>query len=690
MPPFARDPHLHHWHGETYADPYHWLRADNWQDVAEDPSVLSADIATFLTEQNTRCAHALSSTEALQETLLAEMRGRVLEDDESVPVVDGSWQYYTRTVKDAQYRVYCRAPRGGGDEHVLLDGNRLAEGESYLSLAAVSHSPDHQWLAVAQDVTGSERYVLTVQSLESGEKTALTITGISGDVQWSADSAQLYYTQLDDNHRPDSVWRVSIHGGEPVCVYRESDPGFFVGVGDTRSGRFIVIHTHDHVTDEQWVIDGEDPHAKPRCLATRVAGRHYEAEHWGESWLIRTNQQGAVDFKLQHAPLGCTDASEWQDWYVPAPGVLLEDYLLFADHLVVEEQHNALPRLGVTPMSVPARAPSYTYIAFDEACYVLGALAGYEFETTEFRFHYESPATPGEQWRYDLASHERALLKRQQVPSGHDSSDYRTLRCEAIAPDGVRVPVSLLYHRDTALDGSAPCLLTGYGAYGMSSDAYFSISRLSLVDRGFVYGIAHVRGGMEKGYQWYLDGKTDKKTNTFDDFVAAADHLVNAHWVNPDKLACYGGSAGGMLIGAVLNQRPALFAAAVADVPFVDVLATMMDSSLPLTPPEWPEWGNPVEDVDAFQRIASYSPIDNVQAVSYPHLLVLAGLSDPRVTYWEPAKWVAKLHDVAVGDNMLLLRTNMEAGHGGASGRFDALRETALVYAFLLEALDRG
>lgn len=684
---YAREPRTSQWHGYELADSYDWLRADNWQELSENPESLQRDIRDFLEAENTHSDAVMAKTEALQTALFEEMRGRIKEDDQSVPVPDGPWQYYSRSETGAQYRSFCRQPRGGGEEHLLLDANVLAEGEAYLSLAAVDHSPDHARLAVAVDLTGSERYTITVRELATGQALPLCIEGVSGDLQWAADNRTLYYTSLDENHRPDAVWRVSVEGGEPECVYREQDPGFFVSVGETRSGRFIVIHAHDHTTDEQWVLDASDATAQPRCIAERQRDVHYDVEDWNGQWIIHSNRDGALDFKLQIAHIGDDAAERWQDWYLPSPGVLLDDYLLFADHLVVEEQYDALPRIGVAALKSLDAAPVFDYIAFDEACYALGTGASFEFASDDLRFHYESPATPGEQWTMDMRSGERQLLKRQQIPAGHDAGDYVTRRCHARAADGALIPISVIHHKNTAMDGTAPGLLYGYGAYGMSTDAGFSVARLSLIDRGFVYAMAHVRGGMEKGYQWYLDGKASHKNNSFDDFIVAGEQLLEQQWVAPGKLCCYGGSAGGLLVGAVINKRPELFAAAVADVPFVDVLQTMLDESLPLTPAEWPEWGNPIEDKAAFERIAAYSPVDNVSAAVYPHLLVMAGLTDPRVTYWEPAKWVAKLRDTAILDNELLLRTNMDAGHGGASGRYDAMRETAFIYAFLLLSL---
>ncbi len=687
---YSRTANISQWHGKVIEDPYHWLRADNWQDLSIDPELLAPEILAFLKAENVHSDEKMAGTAELRQQLFEEMLGRTKEDDSSVPIPDGEWQYYTRGEKGAQYRKFCRQARGGGDEHLLVDGNVLAEGEAYLSLAAVDHSPDHNFLAVAFDLSGSERYGVSVRSLVDGKELPLRLDDTSGDLQWAADSCTLYYTTLDDNHRPDAVWRVNIHDGDPECVYRELDPGFFVSVGETRSGRFIVIHVHDHTTDEQWVLDANDANAHPRCVAERERDIHYDLEDWGEHWIIHTNRQNTLDFKLQIAKIGRDLAEHWHDWYLPEPGVLLDDFLLFADYLVVEEQFDALPRIGVAGLKSVSKVPEFDYIQFDEACYSLGTGASYEFASSELRFHYESPATPAEQWSMDMGTGDRKLLKRQPIPSGHSSADYVTSRTYAQAPDGEMIPVSILHRTDTPLNGTAPGFLYGYGAYGISSEAGFSIARLSLVDRGFVHAIAHVRGGMEKGYQWYLDGKAEKKNNTFTDFIAVAEHLLEKQWIAKDQLCCYGGSAGGMLVGTVLNKRADLFAAAVADVPFVDVLATMTDDTLPLTPAEWPEWGNPIEDVDAFERISAYSAVDNVQPIHYPHLLVLAGLTDPRVTYWEPAKWVAKMRDVALKKNMLLLRTNMDAGHGGASGRYDALRETAFIYAFLLLALGRS
>jgi oligopeptidase B len=415
-------------------------------------------------------------------------------------------------------------------------------------------------------------------------------------------------------------------------------------------------------------------------IAERTDGHEYDVEEWEGHLIIRTHRDGAEDFKLVQAPRETPGLDSWTDLVPHRPGSLLVANNALKGHRARLERHAGLPRAIIRDMA----SGEEHAIAFDEEAYSLGLSAGYEYNTTQIRFTYSSMTTPSEQYDYDMATRGRTLLKRQEVPSGHEPADYVTRRLMATAPDGEQVPVSLLYHKDTPLDGSAPCLLYGYGAYGITIPAGFSVARLSLVDRGFVHAIAHIRGGKDKGYQWYRQGKLKQKTNTFTDFIAAGEHLIAEGFTAKGRIVAQGGSAGGMLMGAVANMRPDLFAGIVAEVPFVDVLATMLDDTLPLTPPEWNEWGNPIADVDAYDWIAAYSPYDNVEAKDYPAIFALGGLADPRVTYWEPAKWVAKLRALKTDDNLLLLKTNMEAGHGGKSGRFEGLHEVAEVFAFCL------
>ncbi|MDR6952747.1 oligopeptidase B [Ancylobacter sp. 3268] len=682
-------PLLRQFHGETLVDPFAWLRADNWREVMRDPSVLAPDIRAHLEAEN-RAADAWFAPHApLCRTLVKEMRGRIKEDDSSVPSPDGPFAYYTRFREGGQYPLYCRIPVGGREEQLLLDGDALGETLAYFSFGDIQPSPDHRLIAWTADSAGSEYYTLRLRDSASGTDLPDVIEETTGDVLWSADGRHVFYIRRDAEHRPSFVYRHAL-GSAPsadMLVYEEPDKGFFVSLGRTQSGRFGLISCGDHDTSEVHLLDLADPFAAPRLVEPRSPGMRYSVEHHPDlagvdTLVLLTNAGGAEDFKIVAAPLATPGRASWRDLVPHETGRLILSHSVFSGHLVRLEREDGLPRLVVRPLGVGAEH----VVAFEEEAYSLGLDPGHGFDKTLIRFTYSSMTTPAEVWDYDIASRERVLRKRQEVPSGHDPARYVTRRLMVTAEDGARVPVSLLFSRDTPLDGSAPCLLYGYGAYGIAIPAGFSTSRLSLVDRGFVYAIAHIRGGTEKGWRWYLDGKLDKKTNTFHDFIAAADHLAKGGIVAPDRIVAHGGSAGGMLMGAVANLRPDRFAGIVAEVPFVDVLNTMLDDTLPLTPPEWPEWGNPITDADAFRFIRAYSPYDNVAAKAYPAILALAGLTDPRVTYWEPAKWVAKLRATRTNEAPLMLKTNMDAGHGGAAGRFDRLEETALVYAFALAA----
>ncbi|MBZ8133116.1 S9 family peptidase [Afifella sp. IM 167] len=671
-------------HGHTRQDPYHWLRADNWQEVMRDPSSLDPEIRAYLEAENAWFETEMADTTGLQETLFAEMKGRIKEDDSSVPAPDGPFSYSVRYIAGGQHPLYVRRAREGGEEEVLLDGNALAAGHAYFKIGGASHSPDHKRLAWAFDDSGSEFYTLQVRNLATGEDIADVIPDTSGGAVWSADGEHLFYVRLDANHRPSKVFRHRLGTGvsQDVLVYEEADPGFFVGLGMTRSKNFIVIDCHTHETSEARLIPADAPESEPMLIAPREDGIEYYVDEAHGILFIRTNAGGAKDFAIQTAPVEAPDRENWQELVPHKPGRLLLAHGLFARHLVRLERESGLPRIVIHRLGGEEHE-----IAFDEEAYSLGIDPGYEFETTTLRFSYSSLTTPSRVVDYDMESRERRLMKEQEVPSGHDPERYVARRVMAKAADGEEVPVSLLYRRETKLDGSAPCLLYGYGSYGIAIPAGFSVTRLSLVDRGFVYAIAHIRGGKDKGFSWYETGKRGTKVNTFTDFIAAGEHLVREGFTSKGRIVAHGGSAGGMLMGAVANMAPDLFGGVIADVPFVDVLNTMLDDTLPLTPPEWPEWGNPVLSEADYQTILGYSPYDNVRAQAYPPLLAMAGLTDPRVTYWEPAKWVARLRELKTDDNVLLLRTNMDAGHGGASGRFDALKEVAIEYAFALKVM---
>jgi len=682
-------------HGQTLTDDYAWIRADNWQEVMRKPDALAADIRAYLEAENAYTAAMMAGTAELQAQLFAEMKGRLKPDDSTVPSPDGPFAYYSRYRTGGQHPLLCRTARNGGDETLLLDGDALASGLKYWQLQGTSHSPDHALLAYAVDDKGSELATIRFRDVGTGADLADEIPETRGGMEWAADSRTLFYVRLDENQRPQSVWRHVV--GTPVAddveVYAEADPGFFVGLTGTQSAKLIQIVAHDHETSEVYLIDAERPLEPPRLVEARAVGHEYGVEHLprsadgsGDRLVILTNQCGAAeDFEICEAPLTAPGRANWQPMLPHKLGRLILEIAVFKDHIARLEREDGLPRIVIRENATGAEH----CIAFDEEAYSLSMSAGYEFDTTNVRFTYSSMTTPSEVYDYDMAARTRTLRKRQEIPSGHDVSQYVTRRVFATAPDGETVPVSLLYRRDTPLDGSAYVLLYGYGAYGISMPAAFATSRLSLVDRGMIFAIAHIRGGKDRGYRWYRDGKLTKKTNTFNDFIAAGRHLVTMGLTREKQIVAQGGSAGGMLMGAVANMAPELFLGIIADVPFVDVLNTMLDDTLPLTPPEYPEWGNPSADPTAFETIRGYSPYDNVAAKAYPHIFAYGGLTDPRVTYWEPAKWVAKLRAHAKapdqGGGAILLKVNMSAGHGGASGRYEGLKEVATDYAFALE-----
>ncbi len=671
-------------HGETVIDAYGWMRDPNWQKVMQQPDVLDAEIRAYLEAENAYTAAVLAPTEGLQEALYDELKGRLKEDDASVPAGDGPWLYYHRYEAGAQHPAWCRRPRGSGaPEQVLLDGDADSKATAFYRVGRARHSPDHARFAYAVDVTGGEYNTIRVRDAASGAVIDEAVTNAEPGFVWANDGDTLFYVALDEHHRPHRVYRhtVGASAADDVLVYHEDDSGFFLSLDKTESGRFILIEAHDHAdTAEVRTIDADAPGKPPVLVAPRDTGVTYEITDSGERFLILTNADGAVDFKIMAAPIATPDRGNWTEVIGHQPGRLILTMLLFRDFLVRRERIDGLPRIVVRRL---ADGDEHT-IAFDEEAYQLGMAPGFEYDTAILRFTYSSMATPERTFDYDMATRARTLMKEQEVPSGHDPEAYVTRRIFATGHDGVRVPISLIHARNTPIDGTAPLLLYGYGSYGHAMPASFTPNRFSLIDRGFVYAIAHIRGGTDCGYGWYLDGKMMRKKNTFLDFTAAASHLATEGFTAPGNIVIHGGSAGGMLVGVAANLRPELFRGVIAEVPFVDVLNTMCDADLPLTPPEWVEWGNPLEDADAWRYMAGYCPYTNVADRAYPNILATGGLSDPRVTYWEPAKWVAKLRAHNTGDGLTLLRTNMEAGHGGASGRYGRLHEVALIYAFAL------
>ena len=675
--------HSEEHHGIIRHDFYNWLRAKNWQDVFKTPTLLDKEIRAHLEAENAYQTSQMADTIGLQKKLFSEMKGRIKEDDSSVPVKDGPYAYGVSFTTGGEQPHYFRTPREGGKASVYVDGDALAKGKDYFRLGAVQHSPDHNKCAWTYDDKGSEFYTIKLRDMTSLIDSTENIINTSGDVVWDANSEGFFYTNVDENHRPSKLYYHKIGTDQSVdkLIFEEKDPGFFLGVGGSSLNDVIYIDIHDHETSEVWLIPAKEPMATPKCVRKRQKGVEYSLTEGGDIFYILTNIDGAKDFKIMSAPFDKPTEENWIEVVPHQPSRLILAHDAYKNFLVWLERRDGLPRIEL----LDRRDGSIHAIAFEEETYSLTLHGAAEYDSETIRFTYSSMTTPAELYDYDMTTRQRVMLKRQEVPSGHEPKNYITRRLMAKAEDGAEIPISLFYHKDTKLDGSAPCLLYGYGAYGISIPDGFNSNALSLVDRGFVYAIAHIRGGKEKGFDWYEKGKHLYKRNTFTDFIACGRFLVANHFTSHDRLIAEGGSAGGMLMGAVANMAPEDYAGIVAIVPFVDVLSTMLDATLPLTPPEWPEWGNPLASKEDYKLIASYSPYDNVRAQNYPAILAMAGLTDPRVTYWEPAKWVAKLREFATGDNPVLLRTNMDSGHAGASGRFSRLEESAYIYAFILK-----
>ena len=619
------------WHGLTKHDDYAWLRADNWQEVMHDPSLLAADIRDYLEAENAHHESVMADTAAVQDTLFAEMKGRIKEDDSSVPAPDDGFCYYSRYITGGQQPLYCRTARDlSGPEQILLDGNVEAAGKDYFHLGGLSRSPDHSLGAWSFDDKGSEFYTIRVRNLATGVELADTIVNTGGGATWAADGQSFFYTLQDANHRPLKTFlhKLGTDQDSDRLIYEETDTGLFTGVGKTNSDRYIIIDCHDHDTSELRFIDAATPEAAPQLFAPRETGLELELEHWNDEFIIKTNADGAEDYKIVAAPIGNHGRANWREIVAHKEGRIILGFAVFARWLVRLEREDGLPRIVVREWATGTEHR----IAFDEEAYSLGFGDMREYETDSLRFSYSSMTTPAQVYDYDMRTRARVLRKTQDVPSGHDAANYVTRRIQATARDGETVPVTLLYRKSTPLDGTAPLWLYGYGSYGISIPASFNTNILSLADRGFIYAIAHIRGGQEKGRRWYKTGKLSKKLNTFHDFVDAARYLIGERFTRQGAIVAQGGSAGGMLMGVVNNLAPELFCAIVAEVPFVDVLTTMLDDTLPLTPPEWPEWGNPIASREAYDTIAAYSPYDRVEAKAYPHILAVGGLTDPRVT----------------------------------------------------------
>ena len=659
-------------HGQIRIDPWFWLRE------VDDPETIE-----YLRAENAYTTAVMAPEEGLQERLYQEMRGRIKEDDSTVPEKEGEYYYYTRFEEGQQYPVHCRKHLSlDGPEEVLIDVNELAKDLDYFRVGNWENSPDHRWLAYSIDTDGSEKYTIVIKDLLTGELLDEAIPGSYYSLEWGNDSQTIYYDVLDENHRPVKIFKHHL-GDEPSrdeLVYEESDPRFFVGVMKSASKRFIFVTSAGNNMSEWRFLEADIPDSELTLVQPRRQDFEYDVDHHGERFLIRNNGDGARDFKVSETPVSAPGSDNWEDFVPHVLGRPIAGFGVSQDYFVLYYRADGLPQVQIMDLS----SGSTHDLSLDEEDYSVRLQRNREWDSPVLRYSYASLTTPPTVYDYDMGTRQREFKKQVQVLGEFSSEKYQSRRVFATAADGTLVPISILYAKDTPLDGSAPLYLYGYGSYGLIIESDFGSARLSLVDRGYIFAIAHVRGGMDLGWDWYEGGKLLNKKNTFTDFIACAEHLIDEGYTMKGRVVASGGSAGGLLMGAVVNMRPDLFKAVVADVPFVDVLNTMLDSTLPLTTMEYNEWGNP-EDRPFYDYIKSYSPYDNVMQQDYPHMLVTGGISDPRVTYWEPTKWTAQLREAKTDDNLLLLKIHMDSGHAGASGRFDRLKEVALEYAFILK-----
>jgi oligopeptidase B len=664
--------------GDTRVDNYFWLRDRN------DP-----DTIKYLEEENRYTEAVMKHTDALQSKLYAEMLGRIKQTDLSVPTKRDDYFYYIRTTEGQQYPVYCRK-HGSLDapEEILLDANAMAEGKKYFRVGNYAVSPNHKLLAYSVDYEGDENYAIFVKNLVTGKLRADKIPNTYYSLEWGNDNTTFFYTVLDDAKRPFKVFRHTLGVKKDTLVYHETDERFTVELSKTRSRAYIFINIGSSLTSEVRYVSADHPKEAFHVVLPRVQETEYDVTHHADSFFIRTND-GAKTFRVVQAPVKDPSKANWKEMLPARTDVTVEGVAAFQNYLVIEERDRGLNKIRIQKFkdgSPSNEASDIHYIDFPEPVYTAGVADNAEYNTKILRFGYTSLVTPGSVFDYNMETRERELKKQQEVLGGYDPSQYQSERVFATAADGVKVPISLVYKKGLVKNGKAPLLLYGYGAYGISMDPGFASDRLTLLDRGFVYAIAHIRGGADLGKPWHEDGRILTKRNTFTDFIASAEFLIAEKFTSPNRLVIQGGSAGGLLMGAVTNMRPDLFAVVVAMVPFVDALNTMLDATLPLTVGEYEEWGNPNEK-QYYDYIKSYAPYENVGAKDYPTILVTAGLNDPRVSYWEPAKWVAKLRTMKNDDHRLLLKTNMGSGHFGASGRYEHLKESAFNYSFILDSL---
>ena len=672
-------------HNEDLPDNYAWIKQKNWQEVLKNPKKLNDEVANYLTEENAFVKEQLKENKQLQTEIFQELKGRIKDKDSSVPLKDGAYYYFSEYEEGSEYPSFKRTSSTNVVE-TIFNAQKKSEGEKFFNLASVCHSHDHRFIAYNIDKNGSENYFLSVENLENKKILTKEIPKTTGEIIWDTDNKSIYYIGLDDNHRPNKIFKhlIGHNYQNDELIFEEKDPAFFCSVSISQSKHYLLVRTGDHQTSEYYIKNLQQKDSTLELFSPRIEKEEYEIDHSEGYFYILTNTDNCKNFKIMRCLETSYSRNSWSDFVAYENDNLILDFIILKNWIVYLQRHEGLNQIIIHNVNTEQ---SHN-IKFEEEAYDLSLFGQYEFDTDWIRFSFSSPITPKSIFDYNCSTKEKSLKKIQEIPSGFNSDLYSCKRFLCPGHDGAQIPLTIFHKKDLVLDGTNPLLLYGYGSYGITIPDSFSTNRFSLLDRGFIYAIAHVRGGREKGQEWYDDGKLLKKKNTFLDFISCAEFLCEKKYTAPKKIIAQGGSAGGLLMGYIANERPDLFLGIIAQVPFVDICNTMLDEDLPLTVTEIPEWGDLKNNKEAFNYIRSYSPYDNVKKQDYPHMLITGGVTDPRVTYWEMTKWAAKIRDYKTDNNLLLLKMNMDAGHSGASGRYDYLKEVALDYIFCLTIAD--
>ena len=666
-------------HQDELIDEYAWIKQKDWQSVLKDPSKLNKEVLKYINEENNYKSEKLKNLDSFKEKIFKELKGRIKDKDSSVPIQDGQYSYYSKYISNSEYPQFIRIDKNNNEE-IIFDANIKSKNFKFFNLNSVSHSHNHQYLAYNVDTNGSEYYDLSIEEISTKKIITKKIENTTGEIVWHPNNNIVFYTALDANHRPNKIFAHKI-GSDPksdTLVYEEKDAAYFCSPALSQSKKYLFIRTGDHQTSEYWFSNVND-FENIKCFRARKEKEEYEIDHANNIFYILNNLDQCKNFKISTSSIN--NIEQWSDFIAYNPQHLLLDFTVLKKWLVLLQRVNGLNQILIKNLENSEEH----LIKFEDEAYELSLLGQYEFDTNLIRISYSSPITPSTVYDYDCNLRQKIHRKTQEIPSGHNSKDYICKRVMVIAYDQEEIPLTIFYHKNTKLNGKAPLLLYGYGSYGITIPDNFSSNRFTLVNRGFIYAVAHIRGGREKGQEWYEKGKLMNKKNTFLDFISCAEYLCKNNYTSKGKIIAQGGSAGGLLMGYISNERPDLFLGIIAQVPFVDICNTMLDEDLPLTVTEIPEWGDMKKNEEAFKYIKSYSPYDNIKKQNYPNMLITGGITDPRVTYWEMTKWVAKLRDFKTDENLIILDMNMDAGHSGASGRYDYLKEVALTYIFALK-----